>query len=786
MNAQEILKGLNAQQAEAVKATKGPVLLTAGAGSGKTRTMTRRIAYLIAHDHIDPNNILALTFTRKAADEMAERMASLLDDQKVSQAIMMTTFHGFGAYLLRQYGALNGATEAEQFDIADDTKEELLIARAARQVHLQLNKRRAGAGRPTLKAVKKLIDTCKDELVPADDPQLFNQLIATYDDDTIEALSMMGPGIVTRLYQVYSTYQQILRNDHLYDFGDLIMRSVAVLKSDSMLRAIWQSHYQYINVDEYQDTNYAQFQLLRLLAGKQQNVFAVGDPDQSIYAWRGADIHNILDFKNQFDNARILKLEQNYRSYGNILNAANKVVANNKERMDKNLWTDKDDGFPVTIFKYKEPFVEAKGIARMIKILHHHGIPYRQMAILYRQNNVSGPFETIFHKQNIPYQIIKGLGFYQRSAVKLMLAFFSILVNPYDFDGYREILVQQNNNLGDNYLDLVHQKWEQLTQEAEASDEDNLPTAIEVFKQADTIKGIGPKRAKALIDFANRMDEYRQMLRNRHGAQGLKDFWELLKQKSTYFTFILDSEASDNQSDEPDRKVNQDNLDQLEEIMLNAMEDIDRQIDRERRENISLKIQRAEDDPNMDIGKAYDFAQQKAEFEQQNFKPSIEEIIKQFLMMAKTQADDPLANDANGVNMMTVFAAKGLEFNTVFMPSLVENKLPGYYACQNELEHPAQMEEERRIMYVGMTRAQEHLILSYVKVVSDFGHKNSAQQSRFLREIKADQVHVINYGPTIYNSQVDKSNPFGMDDAFDNYISDERFASALGYNKKQR
>lgn len=620
-------KKLNPPQKQAVEATEGPVLIFAGAGSGKTMVITHRIAKLLENG-ISPFNILAVTFTNKAAGEMKNRIKKLTGSSGLS--VWISTFHSMGLRILRTEGKKN-------FTIYDEHDQIVTIKEALKKLDIDPKKYP-----PT--RIREIISNAKNNLM---DVESFKINAAAHSDNRRYIIG-----------KIYEVYQKILCTNSGYDFGDLLMETIRLLKKKPEILEKYQQRFKYILVDEYQDTNYAQYLILRLLAPPQNNICVVGDDDQSIYSWRGANIRNILEFEKNFKSAKTLKLEENYRSTQNILDAAHNVIKNNDSRKYKKLWTKREKGEMVRWQEFLTNREEALGIVSEIKRLTEVD-SYKpcDIAIFYRVNAQSRSFEDVLRGAGINYRIIGGVKFYERKEIKDIIAYMRVLVNPYDDISLTRIINCPPRGIGEKTINELKKKASSQSKsiyQLIKTDIESLPEKIQ-------------KKLKPLKILFNSLEE---TLKKDDAALLTREIIEL----SGYH------------------------------LMLEKDDDIQ---SRSRLENIEELV--------------------SAFAEEENSNKSIKEILHEISIL--TDADS-WSETENFVTLMTVHLAKGLEFPAVFLTGLEEELFPHYDA----LKDPAQMEEERRLCYVGMTRAQDLLYLTSASQRMLYGQNRWHIPSRFIRE----------------------------------------------------
>lgn len=647
----DILKAiqkLNPQQRRAVEATDGPLLIMAGAGSGKTRVLTHRIAYLIATRKAAPWSILAITFTNKAAREMQERVSALVGPQ--GGDIWVSTFHSMCVRILRRDISRIGFTS--NFTILDSGDQLSVIKNCMKEMNIDSKKFEP-------KAVQAAISNAKNELLT---PEKFERKIGDYFD-----------GIVAK---VYSSYQRKLKANNSLDFDDLIMTTIELFQQVPEVLDFYQNKFQYLHVDEYQDTNRAQYMLCRMLADKYKRICVVGDSDQSIYRWRGADISNILDFEKDYPNATTILLEQNYRSTSNILNAANKVIANNTGRKPKNLWTDKGDGQKIRLYQADSEHEEGYFITGEIRKNVDKGRLFRDHAILYRTNAQSRVVEEILIKSDIPYQIVGGIKFYDRKEIKDILAYLRLISNPDDDISFARIVNVPKRGIGDTTVERLGAAAGQF--------------GVSMFAMLENVDSmeIGAKARNALADFRDmienlyRMVDYLSVTELTEKMLEMSGYREELKRENT-----IESQAR---------------LENIDEFLSVTMD-----------------------------------------FEKRNEDKSLVSFLTDLALIADIDSmnQDPEAGK-QGVVLMTMHSAKGLEFPVVFIMGLEEGVFPHSRALMDNEE----LEEERRLAYVGITRAEEELFLTCARMRTLFGRTTANAPSRFLQELPQELLETVRAG----------------------------------------
>ncbi|WP_367387230.1 DNA helicase PcrA [Bacillus vallismortis] len=645
----QLLSGLNPVQQEAVKTTDGPLLLMAGAGSGKTRVLTHRIAFLMAEKHVAPWNILAITFTNKAAREMKERVESILGPG--ADDIWISTFHSMCVRILRRDIDRIGINR--NFSILD-TADQLSVIKGI------LKERNLDPKKFDPRSILGTISGAKNELT---EPEEFSKVAGGYYDQVVS--------------DVYADYQKKLLKNQSLDFDDLIMTTIKLFDRVPEVLEFYQRKFQYIHVDEYQDTNRAQYMLVKQLAERFQNLCVVGDSDQSIYRWRGADIANILSFEKDYPNASVILLEQNYRSTKRILSAANEVIKNNSNRKPKNLWTENDDGVKIAYYRGDNEFGEGQFVAGKIYQLHSSGKrKLSDIAILYRTNAQSRVIEETLLKAGLNYNIVGGTKFYDRKEIKDILAYLRLVSNPDDDISFTRIVNVPKRGVGATSLEKI----------ASYAAMNGL-SFFQAIQQVDFI-GVSAKAANAL-------DSFRQMIENLTNMQDYLSITELTEE-------ILDKTEY--------------------REMLKAEKSIEAQ---SRLENID------------------EFLSVTKNFEQKSEDKTLVAFLTDLALIADIDQLDQKEEESGGkdaITLMTLHAAKGLEFPVVFLMGLEE----GVFPHSRSLMEEAEMEEERRLAYVGITRAEQELYLTNAKMRTLFGRTNMNPESRFIAEIPDELLENLN------------------------------------------
>ena len=639
MNLDEALKSLNPQQLEAVNYDAGPCLIVAVAGTGKTKTLTTKIAKLI-HDGYSPYRILAVTFTNKAAQEMRERVEALVPGQ--SRNVWIHTFHSFGVRLLRQNAEKLGLTR--DFAIYDESEQKRLVTLLLEQMGVKEPKKEAGQ-------IVSMISRAKDDCVSPEG--LMTNATASGLDYRIRAA------------EIYKRYEQELHKAGALDFGDLLVKTLQLLKEHEDVRDYYQQFFQYILVDEYQDTNHTQYLITRLLAEKHRKLCVVGDPDQSIYSWRGANIRNILEFEKDFKDAKTITLEQNYRSTKVILDASNKLISKNAKRKEKNLFTDKQRGDDIEVREAPTEGMEAVWVAQNIKALvEEGGYSLNDIAVFYRTNAQSRNFEETFRRYQIPYRLVGTVSFYNRKEIKDMLCYARLLINPDDNMSLLRVINTPARGLGKT-------AQERLLAYAQA----NGLSVYGALKAAQSVPELTPMARRACMEFVRLVEGWRADM----FVSSPTDVMHKILTTSGYEAAVKKDLAEGKDSEAESRLQNLDEL-------INAVK----------------------------------------EYEERKEEPSLSDFLQEVSLMTGT--DDSQAAEGGAVTLMTVHLAKGLEFDAVFVTGLEEGLFPINRDDSDE------MEEERRLCYVAMTRAREKLFMTYAQRRRTYGKMYENVPSRFLFE----------------------------------------------------
>lgn len=636
IDAERLLVGLNAEQARAVTTTEGPLLIQAGAGSGKTKTLTHRIAYLIATNRATPYNILSVTFTNKAAKEMRERIAGLLGEDADNRGFMpfMGTFHSICVRLLRQDGEYAGVPK--NFVIFDESDRTSAIKQVSRR--LAVDEKAFPA-----KTLGNLISSAKNDLVSPEE-------YAGFADSPTQEVAA----------KVYPLYEAVLKEAGALDFDDLISKTVAMLAGNEAVRNKWRNQFKYVLIDEYQDTNAAQYKLVKLLTGEHNNIAVVGDDWQSIYSWRGADFRNILKFEQDYKNTTVIKLEQNYRSTKSILDAAHKIITKNEQRSEKELWTEAGNGLPVQILQTANQSSEGEAVIRRIETGIKTGRrKYSDYAVLYRTNAQSRAIEEMFIRFGVPYKVVGGVRFYDRKEIKDIIAYLRFIFQPEDAVSFERIVNVPTRGVGAKSLEAFRE-W--------ANQSGSIKKALETVGDCPGVSG---KARAGLLELADITITYRDLM-NDTAVSGIIDS---LVRRLDYNAYLDDGTLQGDSRVENVREL-------------------------------------------LSVAKAYQDV-------------GLEGFLEEVSLVSDL---DNLDGGANAVTLMTLHAAKGLEFPVVFMVGLEETVLPHSRALYDQRE----MEEERRLMYVGMTRAKEELYLLYATSRALYGGVLYNPPSRFLSEIDGE------------------------------------------------
>ncbi|RFU68916.1 DNA helicase PcrA [Peribacillus saganii] len=639
----KLLAGLNEQQQQAVKCTDGPLLIMAGAGSGKTRVLTHRIAYLMVEKQVAPWNILAITFTNKAAREMKERISSILGG--AAEEIWVSTFHSMCVRILRR--DIDRIGYNRNFSILDTTDQQSVIKQILKDKNIDPKKF-------DHRAILGSISSAKNELIT---PEEYSKNAGGYYDQVAS--------------EVYTEYQKRLRKNQALDFDDLIMMTIHLFQRVPEVLEYYQRKFQYIHVDEYQDTNRAQYMLVKQMASRFKNLCVVGDSDQSIYGWRGADIANILSFEKDYSSANMIFLEQNYRSTKRILQAANKVIENNSNRKPKNLWTENAEGSKIFYLRAESEQGEAQFVAgKILELVKQGDKTFSDIAILYRTNAQSRVMEEVLLKSNIQYSIVGGIKFYDRKEIKDILAYLRLIANPDDDISLRRVINVPKRGIGATSLDKI----------ADFAMMNDL-SIYQALQEIEQI-GVSPKITKAAREFRDLIGGYTQM----QEYLSVTELVEEVLQKAGYREMLEAEKSLESQS-------RLENLDEFLSVTKN--------------------------------------------FEEKNDDKSLVAFLTDLALVAdidQLDSNDTASQDT--ITLMTLHSAKGLEFPVVFLMGMEE----GVFPHSRSLIDEGEMEEERRLAYVGITRAEKELYITNAQMRTLFGRTNMNPVSRFIAEIPEELV----------------------------------------------
>ncbi len=660
MVSQDIIFGkLNEQQRIAVESTEGPLLVFAGAGSGKTRVITNRIAYLITEKKVYPNNILALTFTKKAAGEMQERVISLLKELGIDtkDVPLVGTFHSIGALFLRQNAKEIGLSQ--NFSIYDSDDSDNLVKDLLVEQNIDTKQIRP-------KAISHFISSAKNDLVP---PEKFSQYYGGYIEDIVA--------------DIYPLYQKQLQAQNAVDFGDLIYLTVKLLSQNKEVLSSYQEIYKYMLIDEYQDTNAAQYMFAKLLSDKYKNICVVGDDDQGIYGWRGADIKNIQSFEKDFKNVKVVKLEQNYRSTGNVISAAMSVIKQNALRVDKKLWTEKDPGYSITVYQAHDQEDEALYVVDEINRLRRNGNMLTEIAVLYRTNFQSRAIEEAMLKGGLPYKLVGGFRFYERKEIKDILSYMRFLYNPKDDLSMSRVLNVPNRKMGSKSVANLHS----IAQSCGCSVGELIVGIYEMENSLERQLDISSSVYEKILSKKEEMGKYISLI-NLFGSifietKGLDvlSLIDFILRKIKYTEWIDDG------SEEAEYK--KENIEELKNVAS----------------SYALR-----------------------------YKEKSLDMFLQEINLIEQEQNKNQDGSGNYVNLMTLHSSKGLEFDNVFIVGVEEGILPHSRSFIDEDE----LEEERRLCYVGITRAKEKLYLTFAEQRLSREGYSTQIPSRFLGEIPQD------------------------------------------------
>lgn len=663
----DYLDKLNGKQREAAMCTEGPLLILAGAGSGKTSTMTHRIVYMIKEKNVDPYNILAVTFTNKAAKEMRDRAESLMGH---GLNAWILTFHSACLRILRAHAEVLGY--GRDFAVYDPADQKALARNIIKELGID-------GKRFTPAYFLGIISKCKEKRIS---PQQYAEV---YGDDIKAKMAA----------QVYSMYEKTLKKNNAMDFDDLLLNAVKLFERDEAVLLKYQNRFRYIMVDEYQDTNQIQYTFIKMLAEAHNNICVVGDDDQCIYQWRGADIRNILEFEKDFKNAKVVKLEQNYRSTANILDAAHSVISNNKGRKPKKLWTDQEAGNKITYYRAEDERDEAYFVASEINRMKSPDRSYSDFAILYRNNSQSRTFEEALSGRDIPYRVLGGLRYYDRKEIKDMMCYLRLVQNKSDDLALTRIINEPKRGIGGKTL-------EKLRTLAEVRGESMFDTLLD----RDVTSSFSSKVSRNIEDFAELISSYSAEKDN----MKISDIYDGLLVRSGYLKALEDQNTIEAES-------------RIENLM--------------------------------------EFKSVIWDYEEEDSNISLAEFMERIALLADVDNHD---ESEDAVVMMTMHSAKGLEFPFVFMPGMEDGLFPGWRAFDRE----DGLEEERRLCYVGITRARERLWMTGAERRTLYGKTDYTRESQFLREldkklIEGDAVFEKksgNYGSGAFNDGITDSRPF--------------------------
>jgi len=635
----DYLKKLNPQQKEAAIHKDGPLLILAGAGSGKTSTMTHRIAYLIKEEGIAPYNILAVTFTNKAAKEMRDRVEDLIGE---GINMWILTFHSACLRILRKHAEAIGYNK--DFIVYDPTDQKVVIKNCLKEQNVDDKKYPPNY-------VLSIISDCKEKGVS---PSKYAEI------NGVDFKSKI-------ILELYTAYEKVLKKNNAMDFDDLILKTVQLFEKNEEILAYYQDKFKYIMVDEYQDTNFMQYRFIKLMAEAHNNICVVGDDDQCIYQWRGADIKNILDFEKDFRNTKVIKLEQNYRSHGNILEAAHSVITNNKGRKHKKLWTDKEKGEKIKYYRADNEKDEARYIAQEIDRLHSKELKYSDFAVLYRTNAQSRTFEEALSAREIPYRVLGGTRYYDRKEIKDIMAYMRLVQNPADDLSLTRIINEPKRGIGEKTL-------EKLRALAFVRNE----SLFESLTDDEIVEGLPSKAVDSIKEMITVISQYSQEKDNLK----VSDIYDGLLVRTGYL-----------------KSLENQNTVEAEGRIENLLE----------------------------------FKSVIYDYEKENPQLSLAEFMEKVALMAEIDNHDA---GENAVVLMTMHSAKGLEFPVVFIPGMEDGLFPGW----RSFEKPDGIEEERRLCYVGMTRAMQKLYLTSAEVRTLYGKTDYTKESQFLKELDKSLV----------------------------------------------
>ncbi|GEP19882.1 DNA helicase PcrA [Pediococcus argentinicus] len=650
----DLLKGLNDKQKEAVQSTEGPLLIMAGAGSGKTRVLTHRVAYLIEEKKVNPWNVLAITFTNKAAREMRERVTGLLDES--GRDIWVSTFHALCVRILRQNIDKIGYNRA--FSIADPSEQRTLVKHILADLNYDPKK---FDPRSVLGAIS---NAKNDLLTPAD-----------YRENATTPFEAV-------IADIYDEYQRRLKANQALDFDDLIMKTISLFQDNPETLQYYQDKFHYIHVDEYQDTNQAQYQLVTMLAKKYQNICVVGDSDQSIYGWRGADMKNILNFENDYPNATTVMLEQNYRSTKNILGAANNVINNNIERKPKELWTDNNEGEQISYYRGQTGTDEVHYIVQQIRDqMQSNNYGYGDFAVLYRTNAQSRAVEDVFLKANIPYTMVGGHKFYDRKEIRDVLSYLTLIANPEDSMSFERVINEPKRGIGGTSLAKL-----------QSFADENGWSLLQAAQNVQIANGISSRARNSIEAFAKKITDLQKMAE----FVSITELTDATLDQTGYRKSLQDSKTLESES----------RLENIDEFLTVTKQFDDR-------------IENDEDTSETE---------------------GVTKLVDFLADLALVSDQDDVEEEPSQVTLMTLHAAKGLEFPVVFLVGMED----GIFPLSRSMLDQDQLEEERRLAYVGITRAQKKLYITNAFSRMLYGKVQNNMPSRFIAEIGDEYLHSEN------------------------------------------
>ena len=650
-----LLQNMNPQQKQAIETTEGPLLVMAGAGSGKTRVLTHRIAYLMSEKLVAPYNILAITFTNKAAREMKERVEKLIGDR--GKDVWISTFHSMCVRILRRDIDLIGYDL--NFGILDDTDQLSVIKTVMEELNLDPK-------RQSPKYFLNQISNANNELKTPRD------LRKEFENEYV--------------IRVYEKYQQVLFKNNRVDFDDLLMLTVHLFEREPEVLAFYQNKFQYIHIDEYQDTNNAQYTIVKMLAKKFRNICVVGDSDQSIYSWRGANIENILSFEHDYPDATVVLLEQNYRSKQMILNAANDVIKNNSGRRDKKLWSDRGVGDVIEYYRATDGDVEATYVADKISYMHRDAHEYHEFAVLYRTNSQSRAIEQALLRQNIPYRLVGGQSFFKRKEIKDLMAYLRLILNPDDDLSFARVVNEPKRGIGATSVD----KLKVFAAESELSCMASIQDATGVIPKATLNK---------MMDFKTMI----YMMRMEMDTYSMVELIDMVLERTGYLQMLKDEKTI-----EADSRI--DNLEEFKSMAGHFEEQ------------------------ELDLILAEEESEERAE----DLPTSVKLTILLNDLMLQTDVETEEESNESKVTLMTIHAAKGLEFPVVFLCGFED----GVFPLRSAIEEGAdELEEERRLAYVAITRAEDILIITNAQSRYQYGNRTANPESMFIREISEEYLN---------------------------------------------